>query len=62
MAEDICPTCGLPHPATNPYCFCGKLKEPVPCGGCGQTDHTKRCIGCLHDFGVPGSAWVHKYG
>lgn len=22
--EDVCPSCGLPHPATNPYCFCAK--------------------------------------
>ncbi|NED64231.1 hypothetical protein G3I15_25170 [Streptomyces sp. SID10244] len=22
-----------------------------PCGGCGETDPDKRCIGCLHDFG-----------
>lgn len=20
--DDICPDCGLPYPATNPYCFC----------------------------------------
>jgi hypothetical protein len=20
--EETCPDCGLPHPATNPYCFC----------------------------------------
>lgn len=20
--ENTCPDCGLPHPATNPYCFC----------------------------------------
>ncbi len=22
MAEPDCPDCGLPHPSTNPYCFC----------------------------------------
>ena len=22
--EDACPDCGLPHPASNPYCFCRK--------------------------------------
>ncbi|RYG88583.1 MAG: hypothetical protein EON59_04040 [Alphaproteobacteria bacterium] len=29
-----------------------------PCGGCGETDSSKRCMGCLHDFGTPESAWV----
>lgn len=23
------------------------------CGGCGETDPAKRCIGCLHDFNEP---------
>jgi len=23
----------------------------IACGGCGETDPAKRCIGCLHDFG-----------
>lgn len=27
-----------------------------PCGGCGATDESQRCIGCLHDFG-PLSQW-----
>ena len=22
----------------------------IPCGGCGETDESKRCIGCLHEF------------
>lgn len=26
-------------------------EELKPCGGCGETDPMKRCIGCLHDFG-----------
>lgn len=30
----------------------------VPCGGCGAQFSRERCIGCLHDFGDPGSAWV----
>lgn len=30
----------------------------VPCGGCGATTSAQRCIGCLHDFGTPESAWV----
>lgn len=34
-------------------------KGPIPCGGCGETDSRKRCIGCLHDFGTTESAWVH---
>jgi hypothetical protein len=33
----------------------------IPCGGCGATENAKRCIGCLHDFGTPESAWVKKY-
>jgi len=28
------------------------------CGGCGETDSRKRCMGCLHDFGTPDSSWV----
>lgn len=32
-----------------------------PCGGCGNDDPLKRCIGCFHDFGTPDSAWVHRY-
>ncbi|PZS70576.1 hypothetical protein A7X76_10205 [Stenotrophomonas maltophilia] len=23
------------------------------CGGCGEKDPSKRCLGCLHDFGEP---------
>lgn len=26
------------------------LSEYDPCGGCGQADPDKRCIGCLHPF------------
>jgi hypothetical protein len=33
----------------------------IPCDGCGATENSKRCIGCLHDFGTPESAWVQKY-
>ena len=36
-------------------------KEIQPCGGCGERDPQKRCIGCLHDFGTSDSAWVHEY-
>lgn len=25
---------------------------PEPCGGCGEADPAKRCLGCLHDFGA----------
>ncbi len=32
-----------------------------PCGGCGATSEARRCIGCLHDFGTPESAWVRKH-
>lgn len=35
--------------------------KPIPCDGCGATESSKRCIGCLHDFGTPDSAWVRKY-
>lgn len=28
----------------------------IPCGGCGATKDSERCIGCLHDFGTPESA------
>lgn len=31
----------------------------TPCGGCGETDSKKRCIGCLHVF-FPGD-WPEKY-
>lgn len=27
-----------------------KVKPVIPCGGCGETDKNKRCLGCLHDF------------
>ena len=27
-----------------------------PCGGCGETDPAKRCIGCLHPFEAPAPA------
>lgn len=37
------------------------LAKVQPCGGCGERDPQKRCIGCFHDFGTPGSAWVQKY-
>lgn len=28
------------------------LEDPTidPCGGCGEKDPNKRCIGCLHEF------------
>lgn len=28
--------------------------ETEPCGGCGESDPEKRCIGCLHDFNTKG--------
>ena len=31
-----------------------------PCGGCGATENSQRCFGCLHDFGTPESAWVRN--
>jgi len=37
----------------------GEERKPIPCGGCGAT--SGRCIGCLHDFGIPESAWVREY-
>lgn len=30
-----------------------KAGEPVECGGCGNSDPAKRCIGCMHDFVAP---------
>lgn len=33
--------------------------KTIACGGCGEADPEKRCIGCLHDFGNSGSAWVN---
>ena len=25
--------------------------DPIePCGGCGETNPSRRCLGCLHDF------------
>ena len=32
----------------------------VSCGGCGQTDPIKRCVGCVYDFGDASSAWVRS--
>jgi hypothetical protein len=29
----------------------------IPCGGCGATDSSQRCIGCLHQF-LPEQAQV----
>lgn len=34
-------------------------KAPVACGGCGETEPAKRCIGCLADFG-PASHAAHQ--
>ncbi|TPK59068.1 MULTISPECIES: hypothetical protein [unclassified Mesorhizobium] len=31
-------------------CLEERKAEPVACGGCGNADPTKRCIGCLHQF------------
>lgn len=33
--------------------------KPVACGGCGATDPTQRCVGCLHDF-KPSPAKAYK--
>lgn len=38
-----------------------KPAEPIMCGGCGATSNDQRCMGCMHDFGTPDSAWVRKY-
>ena len=35
--------------------------KPIPCGGCGAVSDRERCMGCMHDFGTPDSAWVKKY-
>lgn len=32
----------------------------VPCGGCGESDPSKRCVGCFHDFGDKSSVWVRE--
>jgi len=32
----------------------------IPCGGCGADRPSQRCLGCLHDFGMASSDWVHK--
>ena len=32
-----------------------------PCGGCGQEDSTRRCMGCFHFFNQ-GDEWVFNYG
>lgn len=31
-------------------------QSPEPCGGCGETDPSKRCIGCCHPFPEPSPA------
>jgi len=36
-------------------------RKPIMCGGCGAKSDKERCMGCLHDFGTPDSAWVQKY-
>lgn len=35
--------------------------DGIMCGGCGAMRNSQRCIGCLHDFGTPESAWVRKH-
>ena len=37
-----------------------KAGEPVECGGCGNSDPAKRCIGCMHDFAAPVAA-THRH-
>ncbi|MFM0095608.1 hypothetical protein PQQ87_08345 [Paraburkholderia nemoris] len=32
----------------------------MSCGGCGATDPSERCLGCMHDFGGPESEWVRQ--
>jgi hypothetical protein len=36
------------------------MPESNPCGGCGAQTSAERCIGCFHDFGDAGSAWVRR--
>ena len=36
--------------------------KTVPCGGCGATNNSERCMGCLHDFKDGKSDWVHTAG
>lgn len=35
--------------------------QTTPCGGCGAASDAERCIGCMHDFGTPESAWVRRH-
>lgn len=37
------------------------MTKLVPCGGCGEVDETKRCVGCLHQFHQP-EEQVTAYG
>ena len=36
------------------------VKPGIRCGGCGAGYDSQRCLGCLHDFGTPESAWVRR--
>lgn len=27
-----------------------ELETPTPCGGCGETNPRRRCLGCMHPF------------
>ena len=36
------------------------MSDTTACGGCGNDDPSKRCLGCWHDFGDPSSEWVRR--
>lgn len=53
-AEDGCEDEGCPHYGTN---------HGHSCGGCGESDPMKRCIGCQHQFRPQNDpvAWVRRH-
>jgi hypothetical protein len=56
-AEADCPDCGLPHPSTNPYCFCKPRKEVVPVDE--TTTHPATCPGVTDGAtDAPAAEWT----
>lgn len=44
------PTWGPQDSQTLAIAALAASREGKACGGCGETDPSKRCIGCFHDF------------
>ncbi|SFF22218.1 hypothetical protein [Methylobacterium sp. yr596] len=57
VAAGVAPAC----PPDTPSSQESGVGETDPCGGCGATKDSERCMGCMHDFGDEASAWVRKH-